>query len=234
MDGEPRPGLWARLGSVSGMLSLPALAGGIYLALGYAPTEKVMGDVQRIFYFHVPLAWVSFLAFGVVCIASILYLARRERRWDLAAAAAAEIGVVCCALVLVTGSIWGRSAWNTWWTWDPRLTTTLILFMIYLAYLVLRQAYEGSEAGPRLAAVLGIIGFVDVPIVFMAIRWWRTIHPVVLQASGFQMAPSMVLTLLVNLGAFTLLFGGLLWLRIRLAALEERVKVLKGRLEAGE
>lgn len=234
MGAMPRQGFWARLGTISGLLSLPALAAGIYCALGYAPTEKVMGDVQRIFYFHVPLAWISFLAFGVVCVSSILYLAQRRRRWDVAAAAAAEIGVVCCALVLITGSMWGRSAWNTWWTWDPRLTTTLILFMIYLSYLVLRQAYAGSESGPRLAAVLGIIGFVDVPIVFMAIRWWRTIHPVVLQASGFQMAPSMVLTLMVNLAAFTLLFGGLLGLRIRLGALEEDIEVQIGRLEAEE
>jgi len=213
-------------------LIFPLMLAAIWCTYAYAPTEKQMGDVQRIFYFHAPLAWVAFLAFAMTCVFSILYLAREKRHWDAAAAAAAEIGVVFCALVLVTGTLWARAAWNTWWTWDSRLTTTLILFMIYLAYLILRQAYAGNQAGPRMAAVLGIVGFVDVPIVFMAVRWWRTIHPAVLQGPGWGMEPAMLTTLLINLAAFTLLFFLLLALRVRMGLLEERIRAAEWRRKA--
>lgn len=190
------------------------------LALGavffYVPNEKIMGAVQKIFYFHVASAWIGFLAFFVVFVLSIMYLRTRDHKWDIFAAVSAEIGVLFTTIVLITGPIWGKATWGVWWTWEPRLTTTLVLWFIYLAYIMVRSAVLEKEKQARLAAVFGIIGFLDVPLVFMSIRWWRTIHPVVVDAGGWQITPSMLQTLLLSLLAFTLLYlyfllkGGLL------------------------
>lgn len=148
------------------------------------------------------------------------------------AASSAEIGVVYTTLVLLTGPIWGKAAWNAWWTWDPRLTTTLILWFIYLAYIVIRNTAEEDEKRARFAAVFGIIGFVDVPIVFMAIRWWRTIHPLVIESSGIGLAPKMVAALMVSLAAFTLLYVYYLLLRLDISKLKLELAQLKEGLRA--
>jgi heme exporter protein C len=185
----------------------------LYMAFIYAPTERTMGNIQRIFYFHVPLAWVAFLAFFVVFIYSILYLWKNSAVYDRVAMASAEIGVLFTTLVLITGSVWGRAAWGAWWTWDPRLTTTLILWLIYIAYKILRSAVP-APLGARYAAVLGIVGFLDVPLAFLAIRWWRSIHPMVISSRGLSISPAMLHTLLISLAAFTLLYFYLLNLRV--------------------
>jgi len=206
------------------------MIGALYMAFLFAPTEATMGDVQRIFYFHVPSAWAAFLAFAVVFVASIQWLRTKQPRWDAMAVSAAEVGIVFCSIALVTGSIWAKPIWGTWWDWDPRLTTTLILWLIYVSYLMLRTSVENPARRASLSAVVGIVGFIDVPVVFMSIRWWRTIHPVLLSASGFDMAPSMVATLMVCLVAFTLLFVHLLRLRISLELQREEVHRLRDQI----
>lgn len=197
-----------------------------YLVFIYVPNEATMGPIQRLFYFHVATAWNAFLAFGVVFVASILYLRTSSRRWDTIALASAEIGVLFTTMVLITGPIWAKPVWLTWWTWDPRLTTSLILWFIYLGYLFIRNSVEGERAA-RYAAVFGIIGFVDVPVVFMSIRWWRSIHPNVMKGGGLQLDPSMVLALVVSVVAFTILYFYFLSLRARNEALQDEVTALK-------
>ena len=170
------PGSWSPprwLGLITALLILL----GLYFALVYAPPERTMGDVQRIFYFHVASAWNAFFAFFVVAASSIGYLITRTPRWDHIAHASAEVGVLFTTLTLMGGTLWMRPIWNTWWTWDPRLTTTLILWFIYVGYLLLRSLTEGAERQARYAAIFGIIGFIDVPIVYLSAVWWRTIHP---------------------------------------------------------
>jgi len=186
-------------------LSLVLMIAALYLIFLYVPTEESMGVVQRIFYFHVPLAWVSFLAFFIVFLGSILYLWKRNSKWDIMASSSAEVGAVFTTLFLITGSIWAKPIWGVWWTWSPRLTTALVLWLIYLAYLLVRAYASDDQRGARFAAIVGIIGFIDVPIVALAITLWRTQHPgPVVFTSG--LAPSMLLTLLVSLAAFTALF----------------------------
>src|SRR5512143_414710 len=169
----------APIARIIGIAALINIAVGLYMALFYAPTERTMGDAQRIFYFHVPSAWVGFLAFFVVFVASVMYLWRRERKWDAVALSAAEIGVVFTTLVLLTGPLWAKKAWGAFWVWDARLTTTLVLWMIYIGYLMLRSNADG-ERRARFAAVLGIIGFLDVPIIYISVQIWRTMHPTLL------------------------------------------------------
>lgn len=211
-------------------LVAPAMVVALYAALLFAPREATMGDVQRIFYFHVPNAWVAFLSFGVVFVASIQWLRTSHYRWDAIAVSAAEAGVVFTTVALLTGSIWAKPTWGTWWDWDPRLTTTLILWLIYVSYLMLRSVVENPARRASLAAVVGIVGFIDVPIVFMSIRWWRTIHPVVITATSIELDPSMVTTLVVCLVAFTILFVHLLRLRIGLELQREEVYRLRDAL----
>ncbi|MHB1004296.1 MAG: cytochrome c biogenesis protein CcsA [Chloroflexota bacterium] len=213
-----------------GVASFIGLLVGLYAAFVYAPTEATMGDVQRIFYFHVASASTAFLAFFVVFVASVGYLAKRTRGWDNVAVAAAEIGIVFCTLVLVTGPLWGKPAWGTWWTWDPRLTTTLVLWLIYVGYMMLRNALDDPAKRALVSAVFGIVGFIDVPIVFMSIRWWRTIHPMVLQGGDLQLAPEMTVTLVVALVAFAILFAYLMVERLRLQNSEEELERLKAEL----
>ena len=196
----------------------------LYLVFIYAPTEEAMGDIQRIFYFHVALAWVSFLAFFIVFVCSILYLWKRVERWDIVARCSAELGVVFTTLVLITGPIWARPVWGAWWTWDARLTATLVLWLTYIAYLLVR-GYAAEEArGARFAAVLGIAGFIDVPIVYLSIHLWRTQHPPSLVG---DLVPSMLLTLIVSVAAFTVLFIVLVGRSISLRNLEAGVRQLR-------
>ncbi|MEE8449578.1 MAG: cytochrome c biogenesis protein CcsA [Thermodesulfobacteriota bacterium] len=206
--------------------ALAAMMASLYTIFFYAPTERTMGEVQRVFYFHVPTAITAFLAFFLVFLASILFLIKKDRKWDHLARASAEVGLLLTTLVLITGSLWAKPVWNTWWTWDPRLTTTLVLWFIYVAYFMLRSAASG-DTGARLAAVLGIVGFVDVPIVFMSIRWWRTIHPVTISPSGILLEPAMLVTLQISLVAFLLFFIVLVRERYKMIVLAERLTFIK-------
>ncbi|MBC7262437.1 MAG: cytochrome c biogenesis protein CcsA [Chloroflexi bacterium] len=209
------------------MMTALSITISLYLIFLYAPSERVMGVVQRIFYFHVPSAWVGFLAFFIAFLGGIMYLLRREAHWDAVETASLEIGVLFSAIVLVTGSIWARPVWNTWWTWDPRLTTTLVMWLYYVALLLLRQMVEDKERKARFSAVLSIVGFVNVPVVFLAIRLWRTIHPVLFTTAGAAIESSMLLTLLSSLLSFTLLYLCLLLFRVRLALLEDKLNNFK-------
>ncbi len=201
----------------------------LWLIFVYVPTDRVQGVVQRIFYVHVPLAMMTFLAFGVTAVASAAYLWSRNPKYDHCAHASAEVGLLFCSLVLITGPIWAKPIWGTWWTWDARLTTTLILWLIYAGYLMLRSLTMHSEQGARYAAVLGIVGALDIPIINRSVYWWRTIHPAVLvtREGGTGLTdPRMQLTLLCSVLAFFFLFAWLLWLRYRQAVLEARMTAL--------
>ncbi|OGO40390.1 MAG: cytochrome C assembly protein [Chloroflexi bacterium RBG_16_57_8] len=212
-------------------LSLALMAVAVYMVSVYVPTEQMMGIVQRIFYFHVPSAWVGFLAFFVVFICSILYLVKRDSKWDVIANCSAELGVLFTTLVLITGPIWARPVWGVWWTWEPRLTTALILWLIYVAYMLVRSYASDKQQGARFAAVVGIIGFIDVPLVFLATTWWRTQHPGALVFQSGGLAPSMLATLMVSLAAFTSLYWLLLIERVGLKNSENEVEILKESLE---
>ena len=188
----------------------------------YVPNELMQGAPQRIFYFHLPAAWNTFLGFFIVAGASASYLWQGDRFSDLLAQAAAEVGMVFCTLVLITGAIWARPIWGVWWTWDPRLTMVAILWTIYAAYVLLRVLGGDNELIARYAAVLGIVGVLDIPILYIAVRLWRGIHPKV-----ERMAPEMAWTLLVCSGAFLCLFAWLLWLRLRGLSLRDEVAALR-------
>lgn len=206
----------------------------IWAALIYAPTDVLTNDNQRIFYVHVPMAWLAYLAFFIVFIASIMYLWRKDERWDLLARASAEVGVVFTTLVLITGSLWGRPIWGTWWVWDARLTTTLILWFVYVGYLLLRSYTGRTASGARAAAVLGILGLLDVPIVHMSVTWWNTLHPqpVVLTGTGKANLPAeMVTALMIAMVTFTLLFAFLVLQAYRLQSLQSAAQRLRARVE---
>lgn len=204
-----------------------------YLVFIWVPLEKVMREVQKIFYFHVAAAWIGFLAFFIVFICGIIYLVTKNEKWDYYSAASAEIGVIFITIVLLTGVIWGRAFWGYWWTWDPRLTTSLILWFIYLAYLLFRSAVDEPEKRAKLSAVLGIIGFLDVPIVWFSIRWWRTIHPNLIK-SGSKMAISakMSLTLFFSVLAFTFLYFYLMSKVVSLYKLESQIGLIKEKIHS--
>jgi heme exporter protein C len=217
-------------GPVVRALPYVALAG-IIAALAmvflYAPTESVQGEVQRIFYVHVPSAWIAYLAFIIVALASIVVLAQRQEweRWDRIASASAEVGVVFTTVVLTTGPIWAKRAWGVWWSWDVRLTSTLVLWLIYAGYLVFRWQTPHGERRARLSAVIGVIGAIDIPLVHFAVIWWNSAHPgpTVLRPGGPDLPRSMLVTLLVSLAAHTLLFAALLVARMRIE--EERTRI---------
>jgi heme exporter protein C len=195
----------------------------LYTIFIYAPVEKTMGVIQKIFYIHVPSAFLAYLAFFITFIASILYLYRKDSKWDTVAHCAVETGVIFCTIVLITGPIWAKPIWNVWWTWDPRLTTTLILWFTYVAYLMLRRAVKENQRA-NLSAVFGIIGFINVPITFFSIRMWRTIHPVIITSSGFNMSWPMKLSLMITFIAFCFLFFAMLIGRIRLERLKMHIE----------
>lgn len=203
----------------------------------YAPTERTMGAVQRVFYFHVSAAWVGLAAFMVTFVVGIIYLRTGNPRWDRIGHSSVEIGLVFTIMGAASGSIWARPAWNTWWTWDPRLTTYTIMALIYVAYLMLRQGLDDPNRRARFAAIYGIVGFISVPITFFSIRIWRTIHPVVVGTGGadaaqgsFAMTDPMRTTLLFSVLTFTVVYVCLLANRVRLEELAERVEHLKARL----
>ena len=190
---------------ISGLLFLVNL----YLIFFYAPTEQVMGNIQRLFYFHLPTVWVGFLAFFIVFVSSIAYLLKRDPVWDRRAYAAGEAGVVFLTVAIVTGAIWAKPVWGVWWIWDPKLTTTFILWVIYIGYMMVRAYAPSGERGARWAAVVGIVGFVDVPIVYYASELWRSLHPELVtgpfaETGGLEAA--MRTTLYFSLLSFTLVF----------------------------
>jgi len=199
------------------------LSFGLYEALVAAPTERTMGDVQRIFYYHVPSAWTAFLLFLINFVASITYLIRRNSKADILALASAEVGVVFCTVVLVTGPIWARPVWGIWWTWDMRLTLTLVLWLIYVSYLVLRR-FSSSSQTPVLAAVLAVFGAIDVPLVYFSIWFFRTQHPSPVIGDGGSLDPRMAHVLLINWAAFLCLAWLVCWTRYRLEVAKRQVE----------
>jgi heme exporter protein C len=209
----------------------------LYFIFIFAAEEKTMGAAQKIFYFHVSSAWLAFMAFFVTFVFSILYLIKRKRIFDTYAFVSAEIGIVFTIIVLTTGPIWAKSSWNTWWVWEPRLITTLILFFIYIAYIMIRQMDGVWDKKARLAAVFGIIGFADVPIVFFAIRWWQTkFHPIVFgngpSQQGGGIDGSMLTALFVSLAAFTILYSYLLYKGVTFENMKLKVERYKEKLRA--
>ena len=199
----------------------------LYLVFIYVPTEATMGIVQRIFYIMVPMGWLAMLSFLVVFISSILYLAKRESKWDILAYSSASLGLVFTTLALIIGSIWAKPIWEVWWTWEPRLTTTLVLWFIYLAYHMVRSFATDESRGARFAAVVGIIGFVDIPIIALSTTLWKGLHPplIIFQEGGI--APSMLLTLLVSIAAFTTFYFVLLRQRVLMKNDENEINRLK-------
>jgi heme exporter protein C len=207
-------------------LSLALMIAALYMVFIYVPTDKHTGIVQRIFYFHVPVAWVGFLAFFVTFIFSILYLWKREMKWDAVACASAEIGLVFTTLVLITGPIWAKPVWGIWWTWDARLTTSLVLWLIYIAYLLVRSFATEPARGARFSAVIGIVGFIDVPIVFLTVNLWRTQHPTTIIFEGGLTTP-MLMTLLVCIAAFTVLYVLMTIQSASLKSIESKIRFLR-------
>jgi len=226
---EPKPLLLKILDIVS--ITMLVIATG--LVFFYAPMEAVMGQVQKVFYFHVSSAWVGMLSFLVAAVAGGVYLKSGDRKWDIASLSAVEIGMVFSLIAVVTGSIWARPIWNTWWTWDPRLTTVTIMLLIYAAYLMLRSGIEDPDRRARFGSVYAIVGFLSVPLTFFSARLFRTIHPVVIGSNqpgaegSFDMTSSMLFVFFFSLTTFTVIFCSLLWHRIRLGRLHDKVEQLK-------
>ncbi|MCL0101487.1 cytochrome c biogenesis protein [Dehalococcoidia bacterium] len=204
------------------MITLALLGLSYYMAMLYAPKEIIQGEPQRIFYVHLPMVVASYLAFAIVFVASILYLWKRRISYDIVARSSAEVGVLFTTLVIVSGGLWGQATWGTFWQWEPRLTFTFVLWLIYVAYLMIRNASENRERMARYAAVLGIIGFADVPMIFASVYLWRGIHP-----EPATMPRAMGLTLTVSIIAFVLLFIYLLLFRIRVDRAQENLLELQ-------
>ena len=207
-----------------GVAALLALGLSATLSLVVAPPDALQGEVQRLMYVHVPAAWLAYLSFFVVFLSSVAYLRTSRTRWDRVAAASAEIGVLFTALAIVLGALWGKPVWGTWWTWDPRLTTTAMLLLIYIGYLAVRRITDNPTRRARWSAVIGVVGFVDVPIVHLSVVWWRSLHQqsTVLRLGGPQIEGSMLTALLVAVGAFTIVYAYLMAVRLRVGRLEER------------
>ena len=211
-----------RVFPILAVLSVAFLAYGFYQAMWVAPTEQTMGEVQRIFYYHVPSAWTSFLFLATNFVASIVYLVRRNLRADAVAVSAAEVGLVFCTVVLVTGPLWARPVWGIWWTWDWRLTSTLVMWLIYVSYLVLRR-FSSAGQTPVLAAALAVFGGLDIPLVYFSIWFFRTQHPQPVIGDQGSIDPRMLHVLLINWAAF-LCFGLLVfWARYRVEVMQQEV-----------
>ncbi len=226
---ESKPAILKILDGIAVIL-LVAATGMVFF---YAPEEAVMGQVQRVFYFHVAAGWVGMLGFLVAAVAGVVYLRSGRHNWDIVGLSAVEIGMIFAFINIVTGSIWARPIWNTWWTWDPRLTTATIMELIYAAYLMLRQGIEDADRRARFGAVYAIVGFLSVPLTFFSARLFRTIHPIVIGTNqpgaegAFDMTPRMLQTFLFSLLTFSFIFADLLWHRVRLGKLAEKVEQLK-------
>jgi len=196
----------------------------------YAPEERVMGAAQKIFYFHVPAAFVTYLGVALMLGASIAYLWTRDLKWDALSLAATEVAILFCTIILITGPIWAKPAWGTWWTWEARLISTLVLWVLLVVCLMLRGYAENREVGARLAAIVGIVAAIDVPIIHKAVEWWRGQHPEVFRGEGGGLTSEMTLAFGVSTAASFLLMGLLVSMRYRAARLEERATELADRL----
>jgi heme exporter protein C len=215
----------SRFDAILAALLLPAGILALYMAFIGAPREQTMGDLQRIFYFHVPAAITGLTAFAVNFAASFMYVVKKNRWWDSLALSAAEIGVVFFSMVLVTGPIWAKPVWFVWWTWSPRLTSSLVLCLLYVAYLLIRNYISDPERRAMVAAIFGIVAFVDTPLVWFSIRWWRDIHPSPMLETG-GLSPSMRPALLICWAAFQVLFLYLLRRRFYLELMRSEVEQL--------
>jgi heme exporter protein C len=218
------------LTALSAVMMLVAL----YLALAGAPEANLQSETgryaQRIIYHHISTAWVGFLAFFVTFVGGVGYLRTQERKWDILALSSAEIGTVFMLGVLISGSIWAKPAWGVWWVWDERLTISLIQFLVYVGYLMLRASVEDPSRRARFAAVYGIVAFISVPINFIAIRLWRTQHPLMFGSSEGGLGPNMMFALFFSLITFTVWYVTLMWHRIRLEQFRDDVEQLKQRI----
>jgi heme exporter protein C len=221
---------WPLVSLILGALSFIGMMVSIWMIFLYAPTDALQGPTQRIFYFHVPISWIGMLAFVVLAVASVVGLVRRDdERWDWIARAAAEIGTVFITLALISGAIWGKPIWGTWWTWDPKLTATLILWFMYVGYLMTRNYMGRTTDSARVGAVLALVGVVDVPIIYLSVQWWRGQHPTAMVGvPEAALPPSAVLTLMVALVTFTLLYA---FLMVQVYQLQ-RLQTLAQRLRA--
>ena len=209
-----------------GAAAVLLLATAVYTSLLASPPDAFQGECVRIMYAHVPNAGVAYLAFAITFVTSVLYVWKRRPDYDYIALSATELGVLFTGLALVTGSIWGRPVWGTWWTWDARLVTTAVLFLIYSGALLVRGLSDDPQRGARLAAVIAIIGFLDVPVIHYSVVWFRTLHqPASIAPGSLKIAPPMLVALMLSLLAFTVLFAYLLRLRTRLARLEAGVEL---------
>ncbi len=218
---------WRSAGTALAVLGVVGVLVLHYLVFFWVPTELNQGVIQRIFYVHVPSAWVAFMAFGVVALCSALYLWLGDDHMDQAALSAAEGGMIFTTIVLLTGPLWGKIAWGTYWTWEPRLTLTLLLWFIFLGYFLVRASSQNPERGKRFAAVVGIVGALDIPLIHLSVIWFRSLHPgpVVMKPEGPTLAPQMLVTLMVGLVSFTLLFWGLFLHRYTLEVASHTVAV---------
>ncbi|HKJ27268.1 MAG TPA: cytochrome c biogenesis protein CcsA [Anaerolineales bacterium] len=214
-------------------LSVILLAVAAYLSIVWAPQEAVMGDVQRVFYIHVAAGWGGMMGFLLAVFSAIMYLVKGDLKWDIVGLAGIEVGLVLSFINIVSGSIWARPIWNTWWTWDPRLVTATIMELVYIAYLMLRQGIDEPERRARFGAIYALVGFVSVPLSFLSIRIWRTIHPVVVGSGdagaqgSFDMSPDMRVAFFFALFTFTVFGVTLLWHRIRIGRLQDKIERLK-------
>lgn len=216
------------------LFSLAAIPLSLYMAFVYAPTEAFMGDVQRLLYIHVGFANSAYVALGIVFIASIIYLKGRRPRWDALAVAAAEVGVLCTTATLVTGSIWARKVWGWWWTWDPRLTTTLVLWIIYVVYLLVRRAVDEPGRRARFSAIVAVLGAFDLPLVRYSVEWWRSIHPANIASGGTTLHPDMRIAMIVAIISFLLVNLLFVWMRYRLERVAQDLeRVAAARWSAG-
>lgn len=218
-----------RPGKLLGGLTLLCIAVGLYWGLVVAPPDAYQGDAQRIMYLHIPSILIAYLSFFLVFVGSCLYLWKREKRDDILAFSAAEIGVLFTALTIIEGSIWGRPTWGVWWTWDARLTLTAVLLLIFVGYLMLRSLVEEESRAASSAAILGIIGFLDIPLIHMSVYWWRTLHqpPSILRPDKSpweNIHPALLTALAINFVAFVLLYCYLLSMRYRVGEMSEEIK----------
>lgn len=216
----------SRLSRLLGPLTAVMMAVFAYLCFFYAPEDSIQGEVQRLFYPHVSSAWVAGLAFFVVFIGSVAYLVTRDLKWDSRAAASAEVGLLFTTGTLILGMLWGKASWGAYWAWDPRLTSVLVLWLLYLAYIALRTYVDDPARRARFSAVLGIVAFVDVPIIYFSVKWWRTQHPTyVIQPGESHLPAEMLYTLLFGVCTFTVFYLYLASERMRLQRLERTARM---------
>jgi len=215
----------SRTTRVLGALTLGGFAGMLLLALRVSPPDQVQGDAARLIYVHVPVAIVMNLAFALTAVGSVMWLWKKSRWWDTVAASSAEVGVVFTGLTLLTGMIWGRPTWGVYWTWDARLTSSLLLFLMYLGYLVVRRLPADMEVRNRRAAFVALLAFIDVPIVYFSVEWWRSLHQSATLSLNTTISGTMLFTLCVSIVMFITCFGWLLVHRFRVAWLEDEAEM---------